>query len=274
MCADPSPTRSAKDLDADFKDYVLLDHGLTTLGVVGGLMELELEPEGDPCRGRRRARSILLPRWLGPFEGLHSGARVRVYGGADGWSVRGLDIAGTEVFYTPLEETAEGWWRDLTSREGYEDEVLYRYRPALWRTLLPGAPTEVSLTRSNLTIEVRGKTSEDVFPLHDHLWTDTVGARPALWLAVVIYAALIAVLVLLKPETFAFYAALLTGWLLGDFLSRSEALYLSGRGDMRRRRYPMLGRDPGLDELKRMIERYHAASEKRCWREQWGLPAR
>lgn len=274
MCADLSPRRSAKDLDADFKDYVLHDHGPTTLGVVGGLTALELEPDGETSRGRRRARTILLPRWLGPFEGLRRGARVRVYGGAEGWPIRGLDIAGTEVFYSPLEETAEGWCRSLTSRQGYEDEVLYRYTPTRWRTFLPGAPMEVSVTRTNLTVRVRGTTSEDVFPLHDYLCTDTVGARPALWLAVGVYATLLAVLTIFRPETFAFSVALFSGWLLGSFLSRSEALYVSGRGELRYKRYPLLGRDRSLEELTRTIKRYHTASEKRYWREKVGLPPR
>lgn len=74
MYADPSPTRSAKDLDADFIDYVLQDYGPTTLGVLGGLMEMQLgETDGlaqDPRTAAGAASHLLhaSPRSRGGWE--------------------------------------------------------------------------------------------------------------------------------------------------------------------------------------------------------------
>lgn len=175
-----SPPPSAKQYEADFRAYVI-----ASVSPFRNLLELELLPTEDSRRGRTRHRRALVPLWLGPLEDLGPGVTIRFYGCEDKiergglvWPVRGLDVAGEEIFYRPLADTVEGWWSETSSHEGHEDELLYRYCPPRWRTLLPGAPEEVSLTRRCLTVKVRGSSTEDVFSLYDYLSAYREGILP------------------------------------------------------------------------------------------------
>lgn len=219
-------------------------------------------------------REMKLYKAAAPIPELRRGSVVRVYG-KRGFPVRGLDVDGREVFYSPPEETLEGWWADVLARPGREGQVLYAYEPRSWRALLPGAPKRIWVTRRDLVVAT--SAGEEAFPLYDYLWAEPEYSSWANIGAAVVLVSLLNLVLFQAHSTVAGALALLCVQLAGIVLSRSEDLYVSSgldcTGGNRKRRYPILGRDPALRDLLAAAHKYMQPSRKRYWRELLPSPA-
>lgn len=211
---------------------------------------------------------IKLYKAAGEVPDLARSSSVRLYG-KRGFAVRGLDVDGEEVFYRPPEETLEGWWMDLLSSPDREGEVLFAYSPKPWRTILPGAPKEIGVTRKDLVVSTRGETRS--FPLYGSLIAEPRFSWWSMLGAALMLLGLLALVFVEGPWSTPGSAAFLCCCVVASFLSRSEALHV-GRGTnhtvkTRRKSYPLLGRDPELRAVLRAVHGYAQASRKRYRRE-------